>query len=260
MTQGRPTRILYVISDLTRGGAERQLCLLLQHLDRQEFDAAVVALAGGGVMAASIRQLGFPVTELARRGRLDLRRLWRLHKAVTAFAPHILQTFLPADTVYGLIAGRWARVPALVTSRRTDQYGEFAPPVRFVNSLVSRWADAVICNSRRAVDCLPPHLAAKHMVIPNGVESLPLRHDRREVRQALGLSPTALVVGTVGRVVTAKNHLRFVEVAREVAARTPRLGVRSRRDRAARRPGAWPHRRPRPAQACAHDGRTRRHR
>ncbi len=59
------------------------------------------------------------------------------------------------------------------------------------------------------------------MVIPNGVESLPLRHDRREVRQALGLSPTALVVGTVGRVVTAKNHLRFVEVAREVAAQRP---------------------------------------
>jgi glycosyltransferase involved in cell wall biosynthesis len=221
MTLESRTRLLYVISSLTRGGAERQLYLLLKHLDRREFDAAVVSLTSGGALAASIRRLGVPVTELPRRGRLDLRRLSSLCGAISAFAPHIVQTFMLADTLYGFLAGRWAGVPILVTSRRTEQYGEFPPMLRLVNGLVSRWADAVICNSRRAVDHLPAHLAARHVVIPNGVEPLPVRGSRAEVRRTLGVPPTALVVGTVGRMVPAKNHLRFVEVARDVIAQRP---------------------------------------
>jgi glycosyltransferase involved in cell wall biosynthesis len=221
MTPARRTRILYVISGLTRGGAERQLYLLLKHLDRREFDAAVVALARGGALATPIRELGFPVTELPRRGGLDLRRLSTLYGAVTAFAPHILQTFMLADTLYGFMAGRRARVPVLITSRRTEQYGEFPPMLRLLNGLVSRWADAVICNSWRAVDHLPGRLAARHIVIPNGVEPLPARRGRAAVRRALGLPPTAVVVGTVGRVVAAKNHLRFVDVAGDVTRQRP---------------------------------------
>jgi glycosyltransferase involved in cell wall biosynthesis len=221
MSSGRRTRVLYVISGLTRGGAERQLYLLLKHLDRREFDAAVVALARGGALAAPIRDLGVPVTELPRKGGLDLGRLSGLYEVATAFAPHIVQTFMLADTLYGFLAGRRAGVPVLITSRRTEQYHEFPPVARLLNRLVSGWADAVICNSRRAADHLPARLAARHVVIANGVEPLPVRRGRAAVRRALGLPPTALVVGTVGRVVAAKNHLRFVDVAGEVTRQRP---------------------------------------
>jgi glycosyltransferase involved in cell wall biosynthesis len=221
MTDSGRLRILYVISGLTRGGAERQLYLLLKHLDRRHFEPAVVSLAGGGALAADIRALGVPLFELPRRGHADVRRLSRLCRVVSAFAPHVVQTFLLPDTLYGFIAGWLAAVPVLVTSRRTDQYGEFPLHMRALNRIVWRRADAVICNSRRAVDYLPARLAARHAVIHNGVEPLEARAEHGAVRRALGLPAGAPVVGTVGRVVTAKNHVRFVEVARAVLAERP---------------------------------------
>jgi len=221
MASAGRTRILYVISGLTRGGAERQLYLLLKHMDRAAFEPAVVSLGGPGPVGEAIRDLGVPVTELPRRGRLEVRRLAALHRIVRAFRPHILQTFMLADTLYGFAAGRLAGVPVLLTSRRTDRYTEFPRLLRKLNEVAWRWADAIICPSHRAVSHVPARFAARHVVIPNGVEPLPVRRDRAAVRRSLGIAPDAFVVGTVGRLVPAKNHARFVEVAGAVAARRP---------------------------------------
>lgn len=56
-----PTPVLYVIDSLDVAGTERQLCLTLEHLDRDEIDPAVVALFRRGHYADVIEGLGIPV-------------------------------------------------------------------------------------------------------------------------------------------------------------------------------------------------------
>jgi glycosyltransferase involved in cell wall biosynthesis len=111
----------------------------------------------------------------------------------------------------------------LIASRRTDRYDTFPWHVRLANRVLWSWASAVITNSERGRQLAPARLRARHGLIRNGIEPLPVRQARVDTRQALGIAPEALVVGTVGRLVTAKNHRRLLDVAAAIAARRPHV-------------------------------------
>jgi glycosyltransferase involved in cell wall biosynthesis len=216
-------RVLYVTSSLGFGGAERQLYLLLKHLDRTAFVPTVVALSRGGALAGPIRSLGVEVIELPRRHAADVSRLAALYRLIRRTAPDVVQTFLLPDTVYGFLAARAARVPVLIASRRTDRYDDFPWRVRALTRLLCGAASAVITNSERSRDLAPWRLRPRHVVIHNGIEPLPVRCARGDIRRALAIDPGALVVGTVGRLVEAKNHRRLLEVAAAIVPRRPHV-------------------------------------
>ena len=75
-----PLRILYLVTELDPGGAERQLVALATGLDRKRFDPAVASLAALGALAKPLREAGIPVFSLAARGAADLRILPRLKR------------------------------------------------------------------------------------------------------------------------------------------------------------------------------------
>lgn len=209
-------RVLYVIGGLARGGAEKQLYLLLKHMDRGMFAPAVVSLSAGGAWADQIRRLGVTVKELPRRRSFELGRLLRLYQVIRREAPVILQTFLFSDNAYGLLAGRLAGVPILVASRRIDQYGESRGALRLLNRLLRQWPDAIICNAERSRRYAHPTQAPRHVVIPNGIEPVIAGRPRADARRMLNIPIDAPVVGNIGRLVPGKNHRLFVEVAADL--------------------------------------------
>jgi glycosyltransferase involved in cell wall biosynthesis len=165
--------------------------------------------------------MGVPVIELPRRRSFEAGRFLRLYGLVRKARPTILQTFLFSDNAYGLMAGRLARVPILVGSRRIDTYGDSRSSLRRINLAMVRWADAVICNAEGSLAHVPAGLRARHVVIRNGIEAAPPSRPRAVVREALGIPLDASVVGGAGRLVAAKNHRRFVDVAAAVLAERP---------------------------------------
>ena len=216
-------RVLFVISSLGRGGAEKQLHLLLKYLDRERFVPQVASLSTGGPWAQRIRDLGVAVTEFPRRHGVELARLGGLTRLVRRTSPHVLQTFSPYDTAYGFPAGCAGRVPVLIASRRTegDQYAGVGWTAGRLSRLLSRWADAIICNSDEPRLQAPRALKARHVIIPNGVEPMRPSRTRADVRRTLGLPEDAAVVGTVGRLVPAKNYPLMLQVAADVVATHP---------------------------------------
>ena len=212
------TRIVYVMSSLGRGGAERQLYLLLRHLDRREFAPTVVSLSEGGAWAGPIRDLGVEVVELPRRRHLEVRRLAALVRILRRTQPDVVQTSGLYDNLYGFVAARLARVPVVIASRRGEDYGRAAAVAERLNRLLWRRADAIICNAERSLRALPPRLAARHVVIPNGVELSSASARREEVRRALGVDDGMVLVGSAGRLVPSKNWALFLDVAATVRA------------------------------------------
>jgi glycosyltransferase involved in cell wall biosynthesis len=217
-------RVLFVIAGLGRGGAEKQLHLLLKYLDRERFAPSVASLSAGGVWAERIRALDIPVTEIPRRRSLELARFRALVRLVRQSAPHIVQTMSPFDTLYGFPAACLGRAPVLIASQRTetDQYPELGWAGTPFTRILWSWADAIICNSERARRRAPSGLASRHVVIDNGIEPLRPTRSRAEVRQSLGLSETGLVVGRAGRLVSGKNYPLLLQVAREVTTTHPK--------------------------------------
>jgi glycosyltransferase involved in cell wall biosynthesis len=213
--------VLYVIGSLGRGGAEKQLHVLLTHLDRRAFSPAVVTLSVGGTWVEPIRRLGVPLTELPRHGSFDVRRLVSLYRIIRRTGPDIVQTFTPPDTAYGFVAARLARVPILIASRRSDRYPDHPLALQRVSRWLWRWSSAIICNAERSRRNAPPALASRHVVIRNGMDPLVPGRSRGEVRRELGVPDDATVVGTVARLVPEKNQRLLIEVAAKVTEGTP---------------------------------------
>lgn len=210
-------RILYVVGQLARGGAEQQLYHLLANIDVQ---AAVVSLSTGGYWAEPIRRLGHQVIELERRGHREVRRLRQVVHLIQTFQPGLIHIFL------GGVSGLYGRLAALLAGHTRIIVGERGHPAsdptwyRLILPWLNRRTVAVVCNSPATRDYLLQHrLAApdKIHVIPNGIEV-----DKFQNGFLSGGWPWPAswhgkpVIGTVGHLTYAKSPETFIQVAARI--------------------------------------------
>ena len=120
----KPT-VLFVIGSLEIGGAENQMSTLVSHLHGHICSCRVFVLQGSGPLGDYFRKLGVPIYnggllrgDLLRAPWKLIRAEWRLLKIMFRVRPVVVHSFLPLVTFMGTLAGRIARVPLVVTSRR----------------------------------------------------------------------------------------------------------------------------------------------
>jgi len=211
-------RVMYVIGQLGIGGAEKQLYYLVRGLDRNEYEPLVVSLSGGGYWAMALRAEGFEVVELERKKNVELARLLRLRLVMRRFRPMIVHTYLSSANSYGRIAALLCRVPIVLASERSY----FLPSsrmMRFMDSELSRFTDAIICNTAANAQFLSREhrLHCEIITIQNGIFSPPQNaNNRNELRALFGLEPGEFVVGTIGNLTPPKNHYFFLKVAQRL--------------------------------------------
>lgn len=218
MAVPRKRRVLFVINDLSRAGAETQLVALALALDPARHEVAIVLLKERNQFAAELGARGIPVTPLRRRGFWDLGLPLRLSRAIQAFEPDIVHASLFLANLMAALVARDAGAPALVLSQRCSYEETLGPSLR----RLARWshgrADHVIVNSRAAwkeeVDAgFPP---ARLATIANGVEC----SGGGVTRAALGLPEGPLVVA-VGTLDAVKGHRHLLEAWPEVRRAIP---------------------------------------
>jgi glycosyltransferase involved in cell wall biosynthesis len=166
-------RVLYFITELNVGGAERSLARLLAGLDRGRFAPTVACLYGSdSPVADDIRALGIPVHDLymAQRWRWDA--FFRLYRLLRREQPAILHTLLFHANISGRIVGRLAGVPIVISGERT--MGMESRWRYRLNRITQGLADRVVCVSPQVADFVIDQvglLRAKVVVIPNGVDA-----------------------------------------------------------------------------------------
>ncbi len=195
-------RILHVIPTLDRAGAEKQLSLLVRHIDRQRFEPIVCVLTRTGPLERELRESDIELHFVGKRGRVDPAALFRLARLVRKIRPSIVHTWLFAGNCYGRVAAHCARAPVIIASERcVDLWKtgwQFA-----IDRLLARWTNAIVVNSQAIRNFYVAHglPAEKFVVIPNAVPlpeaSFPT--SREEVLAELGLSENAKLVAIIGR-------------------------------------------------------------
>lgn len=200
--------ILYLITELSVGGAQTVLLRLLRGLDRRRFRPAVACLYNGqGSVAQQIRALGIEVFDARMRGKADLGALFRLYRHIRRTRPTILHAHLFHANLPARALGRLAGVPIIICTEHTMA---MEPRWRY---RLNRWtvglADRVVAISANVRDFCRTQIGLpeeKLVLIPNGVElpELPLP-TAREARAALGLPPDGLLLGAVSRLDPAKG-------------------------------------------------------
>ncbi len=225
MTPGSPTKILYVIAQLTLGGTERQLLQLIERLDRTRFSPEVVAFNPGGPLEGSFASTA-TLHMLPKRPLTEAKVLLSLASLMRRIRPAIVHTSLFPANWRGALAGTLAGAPHLVASVRN--MGDWMGPARrAMERLAARRADAVVVNSAAVGRFLteavgvPPR---KLRLVPNGVDLdafRPRRDTDPDLRSELWGGEPVEVVGAVMSLTPKKNPALLLEAAARVTARRP---------------------------------------
>lgn len=213
-------KILYVIGQLRRGGAEQQLYYLLKYL---KSSGAVVSMERSNPATYwddPIRELGYTVHEIDRRRTGDFDRLRSLIHIIRMEKPDFVHLY--ADTpagIYGRLACIITRTPCIVGERRhpsADPYWYEQLKAKWLNRHVA----AVVANAHSSRDYLVKLQGVpenKAHFIPNGIE---LDRFQKPLENARALLPAdwqdAVVITTVASLLPKKAPEVFLKVAHRV--------------------------------------------
>jgi glycosyltransferase involved in cell wall biosynthesis len=204
-------RVLQVIATLDRAGAEKQLVDLCCKLDRSTFQPAVCCLTRGGPFAADLRRAGVPIHLLNKRGRWDLRVIWRAIRLIREFQPHIVHTWLPTANTLGRVAALAAGgVPVLIASERSKDAWKGAARL-MADRMLAKRTTRVVTNAEAVRDFLVDEIELpkeKIRVIRNGLDLA--EFDAAAARgpsEALPDPEGCMVVGAVGRLERQKGMM-----------------------------------------------------
>lgn len=229
---GRPARLVIVITGLRTGGAEMMLLKVLERLD-PAWRPHVISLTDVGEIGQRIAALGIPVEGLGLRpGRVGPLAVARLATRLRELRPDVVHTWMyHADLVGGLAAklagacavGWCIRNNALDPARTRLSTRLVA---RACAVLSGRVPDRIVSCSEvaRQVHVDLGYCADRMVVLPNGFDLGAFRPDaaaREEVRRKLGVADGTPLVGIVGRVDPVKNYEGFFAAAALVRARRP---------------------------------------
>jgi len=162
--------IFYVITELYRGGAEKNLSYLVRSV-RERHRVKLVCLYGDGEVAGELRDAGIEVECLGFRRAWQFYKVRSLARMMRGFAPDIVHTFLIHANIAGRIAARLARVPVTLSSVRV------AERERRRHLLMDRWTNGLVtlevCNSEAVKRFMADEAGIpsdRMRVIPNGIE------------------------------------------------------------------------------------------
>jgi glycosyltransferase involved in cell wall biosynthesis len=226
------TKVLHIITGLATGGAETMLLKLLTGMDETRFQNSVIALTDAGSIGDRIRELGIPLTVLGMsRSRPMPWDFIRLYLQIRRHKPHVVQTWLYHADFFGYFAARLAGVKSIAWNIRcsymgADYYrGISGILIKALAALSSR-PEVIIVNSAagRALHESLGYHPAKWQIIPNGFDTNIFKAStefRTNIRDELGISPDARVVGMIGRWDPVKGHNVFLKTASRLCESQP---------------------------------------
>lgn len=216
-------RVMHVLPNLEVGGTQKVVLDLIDHLP--DIEMAVAAVTTGGEYQHDFEER-VPTTLLAdEEGDPHRSYLWfkpgpirALARAIKEHRANIVQTHTYPAAIVGRTAAKLAGVPVIVDTLHNTYHWK-QPRDLGIDRFLARWTDEIVCVSEGvrsyAIDQNPGIPSEKFSVIHNGVDVSRYypRGNRNEVRARLGISPSELVVGAVGRLVKQKRARDLIEAA-----------------------------------------------
>ena len=217
----RRLRVFQVIGQLKRGGREFQMVQLVGGLMARGVEVKVVAFFGGPWLEVLNNELKVSVEII----HPHLIRVPALLRRFRAWQPDVVHTHLGPANLYGRIAGRLARVPAVIAQEGND--GTEKSMVRStIDRILARWCDRVIINNQRGVDGYARLGVPRQImrVVPNGMDVEGIASAASPAaRELLPFGNDTIVIGTVGRLSAQKNHMLLMETFKKLQGKHPHL-------------------------------------
>lgn len=221
-------RILFAITSLAGGGAERQLSYLAGGLGALGWEVGVVFTAGGPNLAR-LESARVRLRELAGKGPYDPMVIARLVRVLRAWRPQLVQSWLPAMDISCGLAARISGVPWVMSERNsalcyltTWQASWRHAWKHDLRRMLARRARLCVANSEGGAEMWRAEGVAS-LVVPNGLpldelDAVPAAA-AADAEQPHWQDGVALRVLGVGRLHESKNFAALIKALAQVAQR-----------------------------------------
>lgn len=195
-------KIIYIITSLNFGGAERLLLDLVKHLEKERYEVKVATVVEGGPLASEFEKIGIPVKIFKKKSKIGIKVIWQIYKYLKQERPQIVHTHLFGGDTWGRLAAILARVPIIVSTEHNTNLDEnyLKRQVKKILSLFTKKIIAVSQAVKRFSVAVGRISEKKIIVIPNGVEM----NKFLAISEKKYSSPP--IIGIVGRLETQKGH------------------------------------------------------
>jgi len=214
------SKIAHIITGLEIGGAEQMLMRLLLSDPEAKDTAIIISLNGIGTLGLKLRELGYRVYPLHFSNLVTLPlNFWHLMKILKTYKPEIVQTWMYNADFFGGLAAYITGYRRIIWGIRRTESARKKPSAYLAMRLCSILSYLIpvkiICVAQAAKQ---KHIsygydAKKMCVIPNGFDFSRFdvhRVDNQRVRHELGLIPSELVIGCIGRFHIDKGQDVFI--------------------------------------------------
>lgn len=219
------TKLVFLISDLTYGGAQRQLLALAKAIDKQIFQVYILYYYPNGPLEVDLHDPHVTLHCITKRGRWDLIGFCaRLISYLRQIRPDILHGYLSVPNLFAIALKPFLPKTKIVWGIRNSNESQtqnndwLIYPLSLAEVFFSRFADLIISNSHAGQKyCVsrgfPP---SKTIVIPNGIDIdrfKPNLTARNNLRQQWNLAPETIAIGIIGRINPLKDYPNFLQAA-----------------------------------------------
>ena len=216
-------KVVYIIGDLNRGGAQTQLLNRIAGLAGRGYVQHVICLNGthNPEVVEAVRQAGASVNIIGRPRLYALIGMWCILCELRRVRPDLVHTELPGGDLIGRTLARIAGIRPIVstvTARYVDK-----PRVQFLlDRATIGWADRVVFQSAEII----PFSVAYEGVKPHQIVCIPNSVDLRggasteaaaELRRQYG-GGARTIIGMVARLHPQKAHSDLLVAFAKIAA------------------------------------------
>jgi glycosyltransferase involved in cell wall biosynthesis len=230
-------KIVYIITDLSIGGAQMMLYKLLSRMSQERFTPVVISLMEDGTVGDRIQALGIPIYPIGMKsGKPTPASIWRFIRTVRQLKPDLLQGWMYHGNLAAQLAkGFVSRPVSVLWNVRNSLYSfnyEKAGTEAVIQlcAKLSDWPNQIIYNSKISANQHEKvgYRAHKSVVIPNGFDTEIFASSSEavsSVRRELGIPISTLLIGLIGRYHPVKDHATFLQAAALLLKNYPDLSV-----------------------------------
>jgi glycosyltransferase involved in cell wall biosynthesis len=220
--------LLYVITKLELGGAQKQLLSLIKNLDKQKYNIFLFTAQEGLLIQEAALINGLILKKSRFLERLinplkDFLALIEIYGFIKNNKIQIVHTHSSKAGILGRLAAKFAKTPVIIHTVHGWSFHDYQPKVVYhfyliLEKICALVTDKIIVVSRYDKDKGLSNLVGKksqYILIRYGLNYNELKgsQERSIVRQSLGLNDLDLVAGMVACFKPQKAPLDFIELA-----------------------------------------------
>ncbi len=208
-----PKRVVFCIEALTVGGAEQMLVAMANQFVDDGWQVHMVCLTTAGELSSQLAP-AVSMHVLDKRPGVDVRLPWRLRQLIDKIDPDAINSHLWTANLWSRLALIGTRYKVVVTEHSRDSWKRWH--YRIIDKLLSKFTKRLVAVSNDTADFYRDDIKideALVTVINNGVDTARYAAGDGVALRQQWLADDRMLLGTVGRLVPAKNHARLVEMA-----------------------------------------------